>query len=223
MAGKGSGQTEETPAQRAMAQHANNLMKDYQQRWLPVQKNLIRTVQVQGAEGSPMRAEATGKSNADTEAAFGKAEGALQSRLTASGALPGSSKANLAIADLGTNKAASKGLGKTAADQRVTDAYLGGLTQIMALGRGEKAQATSGMSQIADMSGAQARHDAGLALQEKMGYAQLGAQAVGMGVQQGMGPNGPVVPQAVNGTNDLQGVTGRNALNTWSRFGVGAD
>ena len=187
MAGKGSGQVEETPAQRAMAEHATNLMRDYEQRWLPVQKRLIQTVQAQGAEGSPMRAEAMGKSNADTEAAFGKAQGALESRLSNTGALPGSSKANLAVAELGNDKAASKGLGKTVTDQRVTDAYLGGLSQIMALGRGEKAQATAGMGQIADMSGAQARQDAGLALQDKMGYAQLGAQAVGMGIQQGLG------------------------------------
>ncbi len=187
MAGKGSGQVDETPAQRAMAEHANNLMQDYKQRWMPVQKNLIRTVQAQGAEGSDMRAEAMGKSNADTEASFGKAQGMLEAKLSNTGALPGSSKANLAIAGLGTDKAASKGLGKTAADQRVTDAYVGGLSQIMALGRGEKAQATGGMSQIADISGAQAQRDAGLALQDKMGYAQLGAQAVGMGIQQGLG------------------------------------
>lgn len=193
MAGKGSGKVEETPAQRAMAEHANNLMQDYKQRWLPVQQNMIKVIQAQGAEGSAQRLAAAGKVNADTEARFGQAQGALEKGLSATGALPGSSKANLAIAEMGNDKAASKGLGMTVADQRVTDAYMSGLGQIMALGRGEKAQVTQGMGQQAAISGAQAANDANLALQSKMGYAQLGAQAVGMGIQQGLGgaPNVP--------------------------------
>lgn len=194
MAGKGSGQVKETPAQQAQAQYASNLMADYKQRWLPVQQNMIKVIQAQGAEGSAARLAAAGKTNANTEAAFGQAQGALESKLSNTGALPGSSKANLAVAEMGNDKAASKGLGITAADQRVTDAYTAGLGQIMALGRGEKAQVSQGMGQQAAISGAQAAQDANLALQQKMGYAQLGAQAVGMGFQQSMG-GGPNVPK----------------------------
>lgn len=193
MAGKGSGEVKETPAQQAMAQHATNLMADYQKRWLPVQQRMADVIQAQGAEGSAARKSAAGKAGADTEAAFGRAQGALESKLSNTGALPGSSKANLAIAELGADKATSKGLGMSVADQRVTDAYMGGLSQIMALGRGEKAGVGQSLAQQSAISGAQAQQDANLALQEKMGYAQLGAQAVGMGIQQGLGgtPNVP--------------------------------
>ena len=191
MAGKGSNQVEETPAQRAQAEYATNLMKDYQQRWMPLQKNLISVVQRQGAPDSAARRMAGGMAGADTEAAFGKAGGALDRQLASTGALPGSSKANLAITGLSNDAATSKAMGTTVADQRVTDAYMQGLGQIMALGRGQKAQVSSGMNHIADMSAAQARQDANTALQDRMGYAQMGAQAVGMGLQQSMKPNTP--------------------------------
>lgn len=195
MAGQGSNQVQETPAQKALAETAKARMADYEQRWLPVQKKLTSQVQQAGAEGSAQRRQAAGMTGANVEQAFGTAEDKLQARLSGTGALPGSSKANLAVAGLGLDKAQSKGLGLTGADQQMDDAYLRGLSAITAIGQGKQATADSGLVQQAQTSGAQARRDAELALQARMNNAELGAQAVGYGVQRYMN-SGPNVPQA---------------------------
>jgi hypothetical protein len=54
-----------------------------------------------------------------------------------------------------------------------------------------------------------------------MGNAQLAGQVVGTG----LGYYGRQAPpsQGVNGTNDIAGVNGTNAMDQWSRFGSGGD
>lgn len=188
--GGGGNQVQETPAQLAMAEHARNLMDDYRQRWLPVQQNLAKQITSMGAPDSAQRKQAAGMANADTEAKFGRAQQGLESKLTATGALPGSSKSNLAIAGLGLDKATSKGFGTTISDQHIDDAYTKGLSALMQTGRGERAMVGNGLAQQADMSGRQAQQDADIALSNRAGRAELGATAVGMGMQQYLKPGG---------------------------------
>lgn len=201
----GGNEVNETPAQIALAQHASELMADYKQRWLPVQQNLAKTIVAQGAEGSTLRKSAAGKAGADIEAKFTPAQGALESKLAATGALPGSSKANLAVAGMGTDKAASKAMGLTMADQHVDDAYMQGLQAITALGRGEKAVVNNSMAQQAGMSAQQARFDANQSLEERAGNAQLGMQVVGYGMQQGMKPTPAPGPNWAGDSYDYRG------------------
>ena len=81
-------------------------------------------------------------------------------------------------------------MGTTISDQRIDDAYTQTLGALMAMGRGERAQVGSSMANIAGMSGAQAANDAALSLAGKSGRAELGATAVGMGMQQYLKPQG---------------------------------
>mgnify|MGYP001554427192 FL=1 len=41
----GSNSVQETSAQKALAQHASDLMADYKARWLPVQQNLASQIE----------------------------------------------------------------------------------------------------------------------------------------------------------------------------------
>lgn len=200
----GGDSAKETPAQRAMAEYANNLMVDYQKRWAPVQQRMIETTRTMGLEGSSTREAAAGRAGADVEARFGQAEQKLQAGLAATGAGVGSSKGKLALGGLSLDKAAAKGQNISVSDQAITNAYMQGLSSIAAMGRGERQQVSTGLVDQANMSARQAAQDADISLQNRMGNAQLAGQAVGLGFSQAMKPNGTVsTPAGINGGSYL--------------------
>lgn len=200
----GGDSAKETPAQRAMAEHANNLMADYQKRWAPVQQRMIETTQTMGLEGSSAREAATGRASADVEARFGQAGQKLQAGLAATGAGVGSSKGKLALGGLSLDKAAAKGQNVSLSDQAVTSAYMQGLSSIAAMGRGERAQVNTGLADQANMSARQAAQDADISLQNRMGNAQLAGRAVGLGFAKARKSDGTVDPPAgINGGSYL--------------------
>ena len=118
------GSVKETPEQRALAEHASNLMADYRQRLLPVQQRMIEATKTMGLEGSSTREAATGRAAADVEGRFGQAEQKLQAGLASSGTGVGSSKGKLALGGLSLDKAAAKGQNISISDQAVTNAYM---------------------------------------------------------------------------------------------------
>lgn len=184
--GTKSGQVQETPAQRALAEHAVAQLQDYKQRWLPVQQKLARQIEEQGAPDSAARRLAAGKSSTDTAIAFEKAGKGLEASLSNAGVGPGSSRANLALTGLDTDTAASKAAGGLMSDQMLDDAYIQGLGSLAAIGRGERASVGQSLSAQAQQSGAQAQADASASLMEHQGNAALGAQLVGLGLEQGL-------------------------------------
>lgn len=189
--GSKAGQQQETSADIAQAQHAQNLMNDYQQRWLPVQQKLASTIEQEGPANSSARRLAAGKSSTDTAIAFDKTQGALEKGMANAGVAPGSSRANLAIAGTGADAAAATGLGHMMSDQAIDDAYTSGLGALTSLGRGEKAMVGSSLSQQARNSDAEASADASASLANRAGDARLAGQVVGFGLQAGMaGSNG---------------------------------
>lgn len=219
MAGKQQG-VKQTPQQRAQAEVAVQQLQDFKQRWMPVQQQMVQTINDMGARDSAPRQQARGMAATDTAAQFGDAQQKLQQQ-TASAGLMGSTKQKLGIAGLGDDAAISSGMGIVGADQRVDDAYLQGLGQVMALGRGEKATAMQGLSSMARISGQQAASDAQMALQRRAGDAQIAGQALGLGLSGALGGMG--TGNAFNGTNDFGGVNGGNAMNTWGQFGSSGD
>lgn len=179
MSGK-SEDTPETAQQRAMTQLALNKVQDYKKRWLPLQKNLAQHIAEMAPKDSQARREARGIASTSTEAQFADARTGLESNLAQSGGL-GSSKAKLSIAGMGEDEAASTGLGLAGADQRIDDAYVSGLSTIMALGQGQEGMAMKGTADEAAMSGRQASADARMSLENRMGNAQLVGQVAGAG------------------------------------------
>ena len=185
MGAKKSG-VDETPQQRAMTEHAVQQWADWKQRWLPVQQNLSKQIQKMGKEGSVEREQATGRAAADVDTQFQRAQGALEKSLANSGAAVGSSKFNLGVTGLGEDKAKSRGLGITAADQSIDQAYIEGLQALTSIGRGERAQVSDSMGEMARSSSRQAMADAEAALSQRAANAQVIGQGVGFGVQQSM-------------------------------------
>lgn len=185
MAGKKPG-VAQTPQQRAQAEVAIQQLQDFKQRWQPVQKQLAETIVRSGGRESFERKQAQGMASTDTAAQFADAQTRLREGTEAQG-LAGSSKQKLAMAGMGDDAAISTGMGIAGADQRIDDAYVQGLGQVMALGRGEKAGAIQGMGQMARMSGQQASSDAMMSLQRQAGQAQLAGQALGMGLSGAFG------------------------------------
>lgn len=191
MAGKQGG-TKQTPQQRAQAEVAVQQLADFRQRWAPVQRQLAETITRAGGRESTERQQARGMAATDTSAQFGDAQTKIREQTEAAG-MGGSTRQKLAVAGLGDDAAISRGMGIAGADQRIDDAYVQGLSQIMALGRGEKATAVQGMSQQARMSGQQAASDAAMALQRRAGEAQVAGQALGMGLSGALSP-APAAP-----------------------------
>jgi len=189
MAGKQPGQ-KQTPQQKAMAEVAVQQLQDFRARRQPLQTQLADTIVKAGQRDSFERQRASGMATTDTAAQFGQAQEKLREGTEAAG-LGGSAKQKLGIAGLGDDQAMSAGFGLANADQMIDEGYVQGLGNLMALGRGEKAQAMQGIGQMAQLSGQRAASDASMALAERAGQAQVAGQALGIGMSQAFGPSGP--------------------------------
>lgn len=203
---KGGSKVEETPAQRATAEYAMNQLQDYKARWLPVQKRLAAQIQAAGAADSDARNQSTGRASTDAAMQFAQAEGALQKSLAAKGANVGSSRAKLAITGMGEDKAKATGIGAMIADQQIDDAYTQGLSALTAIGRGERAQVSTGLESQAAQSARDAAASAQASAAGRAGDAQVLGQVAGMGLYGAMnaGPRPLDIP-------DLGGVPVNNS------------
>lgn len=185
--GKGPDKVEETPQERALAEHARNVFDDYKRRWLPVQLNLAEQIKAMGAPDSMERKAATGKASTDVAIKFAGAQGALEKSLQNNGVGIGSSRGKLAITGMGDDRAKSTGLSTMISDQQVDDAYTRGLTALMMAGRGERATVGNAMADQAAQSARQAEADADASLLERQGQYELAGRFVGLGLQGAMG------------------------------------
>lgn len=176
----GGNSIKETSAQVALAQHAQLLMDDYKARWLPVQQNLASQIEAMGKPGSPQRTEAAGKASTDTAIQFSRAQGALEKSLTNRGAAPGSGRFAAGVTGLGDDAAKSSSLNQMISGQQIDDAYTKGLGALTAIGQGQSAEVSQGLTNQAQTSGLQAEADAKAALEDRM--AMGGAIGTGLGM-----------------------------------------
>jgi hypothetical protein len=192
MGGSGD-KVEETPQQRAMTEMAINKMRDYEQRWLPVQRQFAQRTMEMGKKDSATRRQAAGAAAAETTARFQQARGGVEASLAQSGAGLGSGRAKAALIGLGDDEATSRGLGMAGADQAVDDAYTQTLGALMSIGRGEQAQVEDAMGRQATMSARTAQADASQAAANRAGNAELLSTVGGYGMAAAMnkGPNIP--------------------------------
>lgn len=188
-------ETQETPQQAALVEKARAQLADYKARWLPLQKRMAQQIQDMGAEDSGARQRAKGRAAVESTVKFGQARANVEKTLTNQGRGPGSAAFGLGLGDLAANQAASKAGGMAMADQAIDNAYVQGLSALTAIGRGEKANAIQGETQLAAMSGRQAAADADEAAAAAAGNTKLIGTVAGMGLA-GMKPSGPNVPVA---------------------------
>lgn len=189
---------QETEAERAVMEVARARMDRFNRVLRPQQLRLAGQIERAAAPGSFERRRAETMAKADTGAAFAGARDKLNTGAAATGQF-GGAKHKLGLVGLGQDQAISSGSSTVAADQAGDSAYVEGLGAITALGRGEKATATAGLGQAAQMSAAQARADADRALRNRMGNAQLAGMAAGVGA--GLYQKAP--PSADTGIEDI--------------------
>jgi hypothetical protein len=206
MSGKQEG-VKETLQQKALAEVAMKQMADYRKRWAPLQRQLAEQITSAGAPDSRERRKAAGKASTDSAVQFDGAQGQVTDTLASRTGL-GSSRTKLAIASGGDDQATSRALGLAGTDQAIDDAYMQGLSALTAIGRGERAGAVQGLSQIADISGRQARADAETSLGRRMGNAQLVGQVAGFGLAGGFQSQAPAMQNIPADAGDFGGLSG---------------
>lgn len=187
----GKSKIEETPQQRALAEFAMNQLRDYKQRWLPVQRQLAAQIQQQGADGSYAREAAAGKRSADVAMSFDRGVGVLSKTLSNNGVNLGSSRGKLALTGMGTDQAKTGGIGAMITEQQMDDAYLKGLSALAATGRGERAVATEGLVDRARSSAKDAQMSAEASASERANIAGMAGQAAGLGLYGALGKSDP--------------------------------
>ncbi len=183
----GGNKVQESEAERALAEVAQQRFADYKQRWQPLQKRAAEFVSSLGKDDSIERTKAAGQANLATRKAFSDAEDQLEAGAQARGIRSDSARAKLGKVALGNAEATSQGIGQVAADQSVDDAYAQGLAKIMAMGRGASSDAISGLTQAAQAGAKQAQFDASNALADQLGNAELIGTVAGIGLDAASG------------------------------------
>lgn len=178
MSGGGGNQIPETPLQKAQAQVASQQWQDYQKRWLPVQQFFIQRTE---SNLPAKRAYLEGVGNTDVRGQFENAREGLNAALSQRGALPGSNASVFGNEKLASSKGQALGLNRTNVDDAVTRQYLGGLQDIVQMGRGQQATSDAALSDIAGMSGRSAAAQAQAAEQEAAGLGEAIGTGVGLG------------------------------------------
>lgn len=206
---------EEPPAQRALAEAGMQQVADFRRRWLPVQQRVAQQITQDGSLGSFERRRATTVAKVDTTAACGRTAEVIDAAAAGAGEFGGSGH-KVAITGASADQATSSGLSTVQADLAVSDQTVQGLGAITALGRGERAGAVNNMGRVAAISGQQAEADAAASLEQRMGDARLAGTVVGAGLGLARRPR-------VNGTNDIAGMDGTNAIDKWLTYCVRGD
>lgn len=197
----GGGKVQETSAQIALAEHAQNVMNDYKTRWLPVQQKLAANIEALQSPKSPLRTEAVGRAANDEAIQFSGAREKAIASAAARGIQAGGGKFNLGVTGMGSAEAKGSGLNEVLSDQMVNDAYTKGLTALMQIGQGQSAEVGQGMESQARASGLQAQADAQAALAGSEDNAGVIGTAAGFGIQQGANAWASRPPPVVQGSN----------------------
>jgi hypothetical protein len=188
------GQIEESPQERALAQVAHERLADYKTRWQPLQQRTAEVVQSMGKADSWERRQATGKAASDTEQAFGAAEEKADAADMNQGIGAGSSAFRLGQTDMAADKGRARGLVVESGEQAIDDAYIGGLQQLMAIGRGQSTQAARGLGASALIGSRHAEGEAQLAASRRSGQRHTAGVLVGGAMRTAA----PYVNQGIN-------------------------
>ena len=192
---------QETPQQAALVEKARAQLDDYKARWLPLQKRMAQQIMDMGESDSGDRLRAKGRASTETAARFDQARSAVEKSMTNAGRGPGSSAFALAQTGLDSDAATSKASGMASSNAAIDNAYVQGLGALTAIGRGEKAQAIQGDTQLAAMSGRQAAQDAEMAAADRAGNMKLLGTIAGAGLNASMNRTSNVPQSAINTAN----------------------
>ncbi|ARZ00547.1 hypothetical protein AXW38_06070 [Yersinia ruckeri] len=178
--GKGGGSTEvkETSQELAAAEIAGKQWQLYQSDLKPME-NLFMD-KVDGMNRESKYDDTAGTVNLGYQQAFGRARQQTAAELAASGMDPTSGKFQRALGDIQSDQVAGQIDTTNRAQTSQQDKYVAGLQDVVAMGSGQKADALSGYSNIANQSLNKASNDAQKSLGDRQAVGQLVGAASGL-------------------------------------------
>lgn len=158
MGGGGSNEVKETSAEQAQASVAADQW-DYYQSNLKQYENLFMD-KVDSLNNESNYTKVAGDAATQTSGAFGQARQKTADNLAASGVDPTSGKYQSTMKDITDKQSVSQLDTVSRAQNTQADKYTSGLSDVVSIGSGEKADALSGYSSLASSSAAKAASDA---------------------------------------------------------------
>ena len=158
MGGGGSTEVKETSAEKAQAAVAADQWSYYQSN-LKQYENLFMD-KVDSLNNESNYTKVAGDAATQTSSAFGQARNDAATTMASQGIDPTSGKYQSTMKDLTEKQASSQLDTVSRAQNSQEDKYTAGLSDVVAIGSGEKADALSGYSSLASSSAAKAASDA---------------------------------------------------------------
>ena len=154
----GSGEVKETSLQKAQADIASEQWSTYQNDLKQYEDLFMDKVDNLNDESNYTKV--AGDAATQTSSAFGQARDKTADNLAASGVDPTSGKYQAAMSDITKSQVASQIDTTNKAQNDQASKYTAGLSDVVSLGSGQKADALSGYSSLASSSAAKAASDA---------------------------------------------------------------
>ena len=154
----GSTEVKETSAEKAQAQVAQEQWQYYQDNLKQYENLFIDDVNKLNSEQN--YAEVAGDAATQTSSAFGQAREQAAATMASSGVDPTSGKYQSTMKDITDKQSVSQLDTVNRAQNSQADKYTAGLSDVVAIGNGQEADALSGYSSLASSSAAKAASDA---------------------------------------------------------------
>lgn len=156
--GGGGDKPEESQYSKELAEIASKEWNKYQESYVPVENQYMASVEKMGTEQA--REDVAGDVATSYAKSFGEAGQEQERQLAAAGVDPSSGKARGARGDLSEAQAKTTADATSKAQSDVTRAYTGNLANVVAMGKGQEAQAVGGLQDISRAANLEASQDA---------------------------------------------------------------
>ncbi len=184
MAGGSAPEVQETEAEKAQAEVAEDMWTLYQNVLAPYEDVFIQDVEKVNSPGAYTKA--AGDTNLSYSSQFGDARDQAGSTLTSAGVNPNSGKFDTTQDSLTRQQAFSQNDAMNRAQSSNADQYVGGLEDVLAIGSGQEAQNMGALDSLASASNRSARSDAQAAESNALSQSNSLSSLAGTGMSAAM-------------------------------------
>ncbi|UJZ96338.1 hypothetical protein IHC87_17370 [Photobacterium damselae subsp. damselae] len=209
--GGGSNKVKETDAQRAAAEIAAKQWDIYDQDLKGFEDSFIQRVDALNSESNMANTQQGVDLN--YASSFGNARKQASQHLTAQGIDPSGSRYQSVMDDLQSDQAISQADTINRAQIAEQDRHINGLSDVVAVGAGQKGEALAGMGDVANNSLRKSVADAQDAFNKKAANAQLAGTALGAGVRYGLKHLDPLGGSTTDGISTIKQVNNYDDIN----------
>lgn len=178
--GGGSGKIKETSNQKEESRIKTDMWNHYVDIGEPGREEYSKRVSHLNTDAA--KNFAAGTAAQSTTAAFGEAKDQAETGLASTGVNPNSGKWRSTLSDLNTEQSISSGTRQGNASNAKTGDYVQGLSNQVAIGEGEKTTALTGLSDLSNLSEAEAKQDAQISLQRQQTRQSVAGSLLGGGL-----------------------------------------